>query len=112
MQGPGSVTHLMDSNNGTLPDDTRLLDLAPGTAGDSVTGSSGATSGSPICVNGKVAPRSWSLRRRQAEQTLSAGAWGGEPAQGWQLSAASLSCLVLVSMALGAGGAVLISRRL
>eukprot|EP00892_Ulva_mutabilis_P005215 jgi/Ulvmu1/3065/UM015_0105.1 len=105
--GPGSVAHLMESNAGALPEHARLLEPATG----SVTDSSAATSGSPLCVNGKGARPSWLLRRGEADRGLSAGSWGGQPMQGWQLSTVGLSSVVVVSMALGAGGAFLISRK-
>lgn len=107
MQGPGSVVHLMEGNDGVLPEDAQLM---PATRESSLN-CVGNGAGAPLRTNGKASNRSWLWRRGEARRGLSAGSWGAQ-ASPWQLSGASLSFVVVTSAALGAGAAYLVSRRL
>lgn len=100
MQGPGSIEHLMEGNDGVLPEDAHLMHGAR------------KASGAPLNTNGKAANHSWLGRRKESTRCLSAGSWGAQPPPVWQLSTTSLSLLVVASVALGAGGACLLHRRL
>lgn len=105
MQGPGSVAHAMGRNGGVLPDDVTLMH-------DSQTsGCSASSPGAAVCTNGKVSRSGW-FGQKQPCSSLSAGSWGIQPSPAWQLSTTSLSVVVLASIALGAGGAWLVNRRL